>query len=213
MIKMPCSFDDITNSLRFMFNLDKIHFLSFMHICLLKLCRIKLNIPSALNHLLPWLPIIKSPKVRLSWNHQNNWILYSCFVCFLYCSLRHYRFCFIAGNPTRYLVVISWLFQDLLSVTAERELAAEATGLLFSVSPIKALGVKMENVFATVVYLAMLITICHRIITYVFNFNIHSLFTLGVAQHKEVRRIWLYCVTSSSSHNLSVSLLSISLYS
>lgn len=65
------------------------------------------------------------------------------------------------------------IFQDLTSVTAERALA-EVTGVL-SVSSVKALGVKMENAFATVVSLATLITICHRVIASVFNCNTYCL--------------------------------------
>lgn len=77
------------------------------------------------------------------------------------------------------------LFQDLRSVTAERELIAEVTGLLF-ISPVKALGIKMENAFATVVSLATLITICQVFVASLFNFDIHSLFILGGAQHEEL---------------------------
>lgn len=74
-----------------------------------------------------------------------------------------------------------------MSVTAERELAADVTGFL-SISPVKVLGVKMENAFATTVSLATVITICPRIIASVFNFNIHILFILGRAQHESGER-------------------------
>lgn len=67
----------------------------------------------------------------------------------------------------------------------ERELTAEVAGLLF-ISPVKALGVKMENAFATVVCLATLITICQIFIASLFNFDIHSLFILGRAPHEEL---------------------------
>lgn len=42
--KMSCNSYDTTSSLRFMFNLDKIYFLTFMHRCLLKLYNINVNI-------------------------------------------------------------------------------------------------------------------------------------------------------------------------
>lgn len=47
--KMSCNFYDTTNSLRFMFNLDKISFLIFMYMCLLKFDKVKLNSLRALN--------------------------------------------------------------------------------------------------------------------------------------------------------------------
>lgn len=173
----------ITNSLRFIFNLDKIYFLTFMHMCLSKLYKVKLNILSALNN--PHFPLLVSLQVRPYRNHQSNWLLDS--YIFLYYSSGHCRFCFIAENPTRHLVVISWLSWDLTLVTMlERELAAEVTGLL-SVSPIKALRVKIENAFATMVSLAILVTISHRIITSVFNFNTYTLFILWRVQHGESR--------------------------
>lgn len=77
------------------------------------------------------------------------------------------------------------LFQDLRSVTVERELTADVTGLLF-IYPVKALGIKIENAFATVVSLATLITICQIFVASLFNFDIHSLFILGRAQHEEL---------------------------
>ena len=71
---MSCNFNDTTSSLRFIFNLDKIYFLTFMHVCLLKLSKVEPKILSALNN--SCFPLFKSLKVRLFWNHKSNWILY-----------------------------------------------------------------------------------------------------------------------------------------
>lgn len=61
---MSCNFYDTSNSLRFMLNLNKIYFLTFMHMCLLKFYKVKVNILSALSN--PHFPLLRSLKVKPS---------------------------------------------------------------------------------------------------------------------------------------------------